>query len=125
MEPLELPASGTVFIGRELSCESSLTINSKSDKSCYIKLKNAHAEDVYSFFVQAGDSIAVPVPVGQFYVYFSYGSNWYGTEHVFGPETTYAKDDELLDFENYYWEYTLYPTANGNFTETPIDPNEF
>lgn len=125
MQPLALPRSGEVFIGSDLYKGSEITIKSSSEKSCYIKLKNSYKMDVFSFFVRAGESVSVPVPEGHYYVYFSYGTDWYGTEELFGDETTYAKDDELLDFENSTWTYTLYPTSNGNFSETPIDEEEF
>lgn len=125
MEPLALPYSGQVFIGEDLYRESELTIKSSSLESCYIKLKGSSGIDVFSFFVRAGTSVTVSVPSGYYYVYFSYGNEWYGTKYLFGPDTTYAKDDELLDFENYTWEYTLQPVYNGNFSETPIDESEF
>ena len=116
MEPLALPYSGQVFIGEDLYRESELTIKSSSFESCYIKLKGSSGIDVFSFFVRAGTSVTVTVPSGYYYVYFSYGNEWYGTEYLFGPDTTYAKDDELLDFKNYTWEYTLQPMYNGNFS---------
>ena len=125
MKPLSLPATGQVFIGKNKDCYSSLTIKSSSSESCYIKLKDAYGRDVFSFFVRAGTTVEVNVPEGNFYVYFAYGTDWYGTELLFGPDTSYAKDDELLDFSQYTWEYTLYPVTNGNFSETPISADEF
>ena len=109
----------------DLELTSELTIRSASGESCYIKLKDSAGNDVFSFFVRAGDSITVAVPSGYFYVFFAYGDEWYGPESLFGPDTTYGKDDELCDFENYTWEYTLYPTYDGNFSETPISADEF
>ena len=125
MIALALPQSGRVFIGKDLYCGSEISITSSTHEACYIKLKSSSGMDVFSFFVRAGDSITVPIPSGYYYVYFSYGTTWYGTKELFGPETTYAKDDELLDFENYTWEYTLTPSYGGNFSETPIDAEEF
>lgn len=125
MEPLSLPNSGQVFIGKDLYRGSELSIKSKTTESCYIKLKGSTGIDVFSFFVKAGTSVTVSVPNGYYYVYFAYGDEWYGTEYLFGSDTTYTKDDELLDFKNYTWEYTLEPVINGNFSETPIDEDEF
>lgn len=125
MKPLALPKNGQIFIGGDLYRYSELSIKSSTDKSCYIKLKGSSGVDVFSFFVRAGCSVTVAVPSGYYYVYFSYGEEWYGTEYLFGPDTAYAKDDELLDFKNYTWEYTLEPVSNGNFSETPIDEDEF
>ena len=125
MKPLELPESGQVFIGKDLYTASEITIKSSSDKACYVKLKDSSGKDVFSFFVRAGDDVTVPVPGGYYNVYFAYGTDWYGTEHLFGDYKSYSKDDELVDFENYTWTYTLYPTDTGNFTETIIDEEEF
>lgn len=125
MEPLPLPANGEVFVGKGKWCGSELTIRSSTDSCCYIKLKDTDGNDVYSFFVRAGETVVAPVPNGMFYVYFAYGTDWYGPEYVFGPDTTYAKDDELSDFNRYTWEYTLYPSYGGNFSETPISEEEF
>lgn len=125
MEPLALPKSGQVFIGSDLYRGSELKISSSSYESCYIKLKGSSGEDVFSFFVRAGTSVTVPVPAGYYYVYFSHGSEWYGEEYLFGPNTKYSKDDELMDFESFTWEYTLQPVIDGNFSETPIDEEEF
>ena len=125
MEPMDLPANGQVFIGKDEYCSSMLTIRSSTTNSCYIKLKDSSGKDVYSFFVRAGETVNAPVPGGYYYVYFAYGDDWYGTEYVFGPETTYAKDDEICDFFSYTWEYSLYPSYGGNFSETPIDGSEF
>ena len=125
MEAFQLPKTGQVFLGANLRRDSELTIEGGSDRSCYIKLKGTTGKDVFSFFVRAGESITVAVPKGYYYVYFSYGTEWYGPEYLFGDGTVYAKDDEICDFENYVWTYTLYTSANGNFTETPISADEF
>lgn len=125
MDPMSMPESGEIFIGADLELTSELTIRSASGESCYVKLKDSAGNDVFSFFVRAGDSLTVAVPSGCFYVFFAYGDEWYGPEALFGPDTTYGKDDEICDFENYAWEYTLYPTYDGNFSETPISADEF
>ena len=125
LKALSLPKSGQVYIGNDLYRESKLSIKSSSSKSCYIKLKGTSGIDVFSFFVRAGDSVTVDVPRGYYYVYFSYGTTWYGAEYLFGEETTYSKDDELRDFNNYIWSYRLTPMIGGNFSETPVDEEEF
>lgn len=125
MKALPLPASGQVFIGADQYCDSYLTITSSSTESCYIKLKDENKNDVFSFFVRAGDSVEVPVPAETLYAYFSYGKDWYGPEYIFGEGTSYSMDDEPLDFYNYTYQYTLQPVVDGNFSETPIDQEDF
>lgn len=125
MLPLELPASGQIFIGQKLSWGQTLTVRCSGSQSCYIKMKDADHNDVLSFFVRAGERAEVFVPSGHYYVYFAHGNEWYGEELLFGEMTAYSMDDELTDYVSYSWEYDLVPSYNGNFTDTPIDASEF
>lgn len=124
MEPMPLPQNGQVFLGNNSQMGSELTIKT-SDESAYIKLKDVSGNDVFSFFVQANQTITEEIPAGQYYVYFACGDKWYGPEYYFGEQTSYSKDSELLDFEQYTVTYTLYKVTDGNFSETPITMDEF
>lgn len=119
------PRSGTVLEGQKLYEGSELTIHASGGESCVVKLKSSSGTTLLSFYVRAGDSVTVNVPEKYMYVYFASGKTWYGPKELFGEKTSYSKDDDLLDFSRYTWEYTLYPITNGNFSETPIDANEF
>ena len=119
------PQSGTILLGREDIDGSELTITASGGSSCVVKLKTASGTTRLSFYVRAGDTITVGVPAEYLYVYFASGDTWYGEKHLFGESTSYGMDDEILDFTQYTWEYTLYPVSNGNFSETPIDPEDF
>ena len=119
------PRSGTILLGREDFEGSELTITASGGSSCVVKLKTASGTTRLSFYVRAGDTITVGVPAENLYVYFASGDTWYGEKHLFGENTSYGMDDEILDFIQYTWEYTLYPVTNGNFSETPIDPEDF
>lgn len=125
MKPLPLPESGQVFIQKVPALYSQLTIHASDYQSCYIKLKNPQMEDEFAFFVRAGDSITVDVPAREYYVYFAFGTEWYGTEYIFGEDTGYSKDEELCDFSTYTLEYTLEASYGGNFSDTPVDEEEF
>lgn len=121
----ELPPSGHVFIDVGLNKDSELTIKT-SDSKCYVKLKSVDDDTtVFSFFVRDNSTTTVEVPSGQYYIYFASGNIWYGTKQYFGLTTSYSKDDEVLDFYNYTYTFTLYNVANGNFEETPISKAEF
>lgn len=124
-QPLSLPETGKVFFGKALERESSLTVYNKTSSSCLIKLKDSSNKDIFSFFVRAHDTIDMAVPTGNYYIYIAQGDEWYGAVDCFGEETCYYKNDELIDFYNYTWEYTLFTTTNDNFSETPISANEF
>ena len=119
------PRSGTILLGSEDFNGSELTITASGGSSCVVKLKTASGLPLLCFYVRAGDTITVGVPAEYLYVYFASGDTWYGTKHLFGENTSYSMDDEIKDFTQYTYTYTLYPVRNGNFKETPIDPEEF
>lgn len=123
--PRPEPASGVILTGHRYDNQSEITVTADSQNSYVVKLKRVDGSDILSFYVQAGDTVTVPVPSKQMYVYFASGTTWYGKDYLFGEDTFYSKDDELLDFSQYTFSYTLYPVTNGNFSETPIDASEF
>lgn len=123
--PQPEPASGTILSGTEHIKSSEITVTASYSAACVVKLKNSVGTTRLSFYVRAGDSVTIGVPAEHLYVYFASGDIWYDEELLFGEDTYYSKDEKLLDFINYSWEYTLYPTHNGNFSETPIDAEEF
>jgi len=122
--PVSEPTSGTILSGYRVTDGSELTI-STSNHSCVVKLKDSAGVTKMSFYVRKNTKITMTVPSEYMYVYFASGETWYGYNHLFGEDTSYSKDDDLLDFNNYTFEYTLYPVTNGNFTETIISENEF
>ena len=124
MRPMSTPKTGQVYISSDLYCSSELTINASSE-SVYVKLKNSSGKDVFSFFARANQTTTVSVPSGNYRVYFAHGTDWYGPKYCFGDATSYSKDNELLDFNSYTYTYTLYSVTDGNFSETPVDKNEF
>lgn len=125
LTPVTEPQSGTILSGREVYDGSEITIRAASGKSCVVKLKNRSGTERISFYVRAGDTVTVGVPSEYLYVYFATGDTWYGNTDLFGSKTNYSMDDEIFDFTKYTCEYTLYPVTNGNFSETPIDADDF
>lgn len=120
------PASGTLFSGIKY-LDSEITVTADSSYDYVVLLKDKHGAERVSFYVRAGDTVTVGVPSEYLYVYFASGKDWYGYGKglMFGADTSYTKDDDALDFDNYTWEYTLYPVSDGNFSETPSNENEF
>ena len=126
LTPVAEPVSGTILSGSEVYNGSQITINASSGSACVVKLKTRSGTERISFYVRAGDTVTVGVPAEHLYVYFATGDTWYGKTELFGSKTRYSKDDDLRYFEKgRSWTYTLYPVSNGNFSETPIDADEF
>ena len=125
LTPIAEPTSGTILSGSEVYNGSEITINASSGSSCVVKLKTPSGTERISFYVRAGDTVTIGVPKEQLYVYFASGDTWYGKTELFGSKTSYSMDDEVFDFTRYTCEYTLYPVSNGNFSQTPVDAEEF
>lgn len=126
LKPIEEPQSGTILSGKKYS-GSELTVTADYSSSYVVSLKNVYGEEKIVFYIRAGETVTIGVPADYLYVYFACGSNWYGYGKglMFGEDTVYSKDDEMLDFTQYTWEYTFTPVYDGNFSETPSDENEF
>ena len=125
LEPVAEPRSGAILMGSEDLYGSKITIAASGGESCIVKLKTSSGITRLSFYVRAGDTVTVGVPSEYLYVYFASGDTWYGQNHLFGEDTSYSMDDTICNFTEYTWEYTLYPVSSGNFSQTPIDEDEF
>ena len=125
LEPVAEPLNGAILLGMEVYDGGRLEINASSGNSCVVKLKTTTGIDRMSFYVRAGETAEIGVPPEELYVYFATGSTWYGNKHLFGETTSYSMDDTPIDFARYNITYTLYPVSNGNFSKTPIDPEDF
>ena len=119
------PRSGTILSGYEYHDGSEITVTASLYADCVVKLKTREGTTRLSFYVKAGDTVTVGVPREYLYVYFASGETWYGAEKLFGNSTSYSKDEDLLNFTTYTYEYTLKETNDGNFSEKPIDADEF
>lgn len=119
------PQTGDIIFGREYYNESELTIHATDYESVVVKVKDSYGDTKVIFYVEAGDSVTIGVPADYLQIFFASGTTWYNPEELFGPETSYSKDDEILNFIENTYEYTLSLVEDGNFEETPIDSSEF
>lgn len=126
LKPVNRPKSGTILSGKE-TYGSEITVTASTTEDYVVQLKTYSGLDCVSFYVRAGDTVTIGVPEEYLFVYFACGKEWYGYGPglMFGEGTVYSKDDEVLDFTDASWEYTLYPVSNGNFTETPSNEGDF
>ena len=87
-------------------------------------------EDDISFYVEAGNSAEVYVPVGEYYAYYASGYDWQGTYTVFGEDTVYNVDKYILVFYTdeesaYGYSLELWDDAEDNPDMELISPEEF
>lgn len=90
----------------------------------------SRVESDMAFYVKAGKTVAVDVPVGVYQLYYAYGKTWYGKEKRFGPDTVFCTSDEYLDFytddtTTYGHTLSLILQTYGNFDSRNIKESEF
>ena len=130
---LQLPSNGARWTDRpdEVMVAPLEIVSRAGDGNYFVKVEDwftgAH---IISFFVTDGMSSEVLVPPGSYRVKYAIGKSWYGTEHLFGPDTIYAKVDQRLDFTQNDQGYSghtieLFLRPNGNLHTEHISASEF
>ena len=88
------------------------------------------AQDVMAVFVTGGVDIEVLVPLGSYGLKYASGEVWQGNTALFGPETNYAKTNDVFDFVENSQDYSSYTVelilqSDGNLVTQNIDASEF
>lgn len=109
-----------------------LTVETGGEYDYFISLvRSGNSYATMTFYIRAGETADVDVPLGEFEIYYATGPAWYGEEKLFGVDTEYRKCDGTfrfyLDEENYYQGYTLTfrPVINGNLDTDYISAEDF
>ena len=131
-EPVQpTPHSGTVTQRTAREAVAPFGINSASDANYLVKLVDAFSKaEVMTVFVRGGFPVEVKVPLGTYEIRYASGNFWYGYEHLFGPDTSYAKADQTFDFQVVGnrvsgFTLTLYKVRNGNLHTSQISARDF
>lgn len=97
----------------------------------WVKIENAlTGDELASYFIRAGETLNIEVPIGSYEVKYASGKQWYGESELFGTNTSYAKADEILNFRFDGYSYNGYSIeliqqVNGNLETTSISEGEF
>lgn len=98
------PDSSYVFyMDRELldADASYLTVETSSDLDYVVELIDAYTGYlVIAFYVQAGQSIPMPVPSGDYVIQYAAGPYWYSVPELFGEETVFFRSDSTYAVNN-------------------------
>jgi hypothetical protein len=86
--------------------------------------------EVMSIFIRAGQTVEVKVPLGSYKAKIASGQTWYGDAVRFGPNTSYATLDTVLEFSiqgNQLLgnELMLTRVRDGNLKQVPLSATEF
>lgn len=97
----------------------------------FVKIEDAYTKkNIVSYFIRSGDVLNVDLPLGTYNIKYASGQEWYGTKHLFGPKTAYAKAEQSFNFRSDGYQYNGYTVKlieqiNGNLKTSSIDQNEF
>lgn len=107
--------------------------NSTEQRILKKNAKSSSDSDI-SFYISAGKSVKISVPVGVYKFYYAYGETWYGETDHFGSNTIYYESDDLLTFyteddgdSRIYNGHTieLWLQTDGNFDTDKIPKKDF
>lgn len=119
-----------VYVGAERIAPFRVTTSSGPD-SYFIKLVDANTDNpVMTIYVLGGRTFETHVPLGTYNLRYATGQTWYGTKHLFGPETGYSEVEDSLTFsvqgdEVQGNDIQLVPQLGGNLATKVISAAEF
>lgn len=132
---LPLPKSGIYRVADRrnynLNKSPPLKINNSPDANTLMKLvRVGDGAEVMSIFIRAGETVEVAVSVGSYKAKIASGQTWYGDSVRFGPTTSYATLDAVLDFkieesQLVGHELTLTRIRDGNLRQLPLAATDF
>ena len=128
---LPLPATGTIDRYTNKSGQAPLQIKTSSGANYLVRLENvATGTNVLDVFVRGGTTVDIEVPLGTYQLKYASGQNWYGTQHLFGPETAYNKADTPFRFyiegqQISGYTVTLYRVSDGNLRTSELPADQF
>lgn len=132
INPVALPKNGQIlYYDKKLDYVAPLTISTEGTDSYFVKLVSTKTwEPVLWFFVRAGQSVDIDVPLGRYELRYACGKEWYGLENLFGEDTAYYKADEFFRFKvsgtGYSgWTVELYAQRDGNLSVDEIKKEDF
>lgn len=129
--PDPLPFTGQILYENGWDRVAPLSVVTSGENHFFVKLKDISGEDeVLTFFVRAGETADIDVPLGTYTLCYATGEYWYGEDKLFGESTSRFRAEDLFDFyeEDGYvngWTVELYLQTNGNLDISPIPPDEF
>jgi len=102
-----------------------------TDIDYFVKLEDSiTSKTVLTFYIIGGETFESKVPIGNYVMKYATGYEWYGTEHLFGPDTQYYTSDDIFEFSEdggvvNGWTIELIKRQGGNLASYTIDPSEW
>ena len=123
------PETGTLIapLGKRIA---PFQVRVSSDADYYVCLISRNGNLVASYYIRAGDTLDVSVPLGTFELVYAAGKTWFGSDKVFGDGTTYSNSRQHIEFSRQGGRIKgvvveLILQQNGNFPTEEISREEF
>ena len=126
-----LPDNGATTLYNSEAQVARFVVAADVGSNYWIKLVDASTgRPAIALFVRAGTKAEVKVPLGTYVIKYANGRQWYGTTHLFGPDTSYSKAPDPVRFYVegnivHGFSITLYKVVNGNLHTERISASEF
>lgn len=131
-EPIDPPKTGIYKMYLDTDPLAPLEIRNNNGNNSYLfKFKDINNESVcFTVFLNKNESCQTTVPLGAYELYAASGSEWYGDEDLFGPNTSYIKYQTVLYFYTLGFQYNgviidLNKRSDGNLKSNNISEDSF
>lgn len=127
---LVLPRTGQLW-GQDTPVAPLKITTRDASYAYYVKLVPAGGRAaVAEYFIRPGEQLDALAPLGSYELRYAAGQVWYGTTHLFGPDTACSRADSTFDFRETregYSGYTveLFLQVNGNLRTQRLEREDF
>lgn len=127
---LVLPRTGQLW-GRDTPVAPLEITTRDSTYAYYVKLVSPGSNVALAeYFIRPGERLDALAPLGTYELRYAAGQTWYGTTHLFGPETSCSRADSQFEFRETpdgYSGYTveLFLQVNGNLRTRTLAREDF
>ncbi len=97
---MPLPQNGyyKIYSGNEAIAPFSIKTPNEGEYY-FILLKDYYSMNkTITLFVHPGKEVEIDVPLGDYMLFYAFGTDWHGEEYLFGPDTSYFKSNDKLTF---------------------------
>lgn len=123
LTPKVQPQTGLIYNSSTEEELAPFTVNANSETNYILRLCDGK-RIIQSYYIRAGETLSVYVPLGEYSLYYACASryaSWFGNTYLWGSSTSYYKSSGRYEFSfdgEYYNGYTLnllgWEDSNGN-----------
>ena len=78
------------------------------------------------FYIRAGETVTLSVPLGTYQIYFATGEKWLGVGELYGSTTSYWQNQETILYADSMQDLiVINPTKNGYSNSKSVDAETF